>query len=95
MSIRQNVFRIGETIEISLNFSTSDGQPILISQATVYVRKPDGTLSTNPVSVENGATQFDVEANMPGTWKIRIESGGNGARVVQEKRFEVAPSTVI
>lgn len=94
MSIRQGVYRIGETVEISISFTDKNGQPMSPTGIKLHLLKPDEALDTIDLTVTDNAVAVDVVANMVGTWKIRVEweTPTKGAK---EDRFEVVASTVL
>ena len=94
MSIRQGVYRIGETVEMLSDFTDSDGQPMNPTGLKLYIRKPDQSLETMELTAVDNAIAVDIQADMVGTWKTRLEwtapTAGN-----KEGRFEVVASTVL
>ena len=89
MSIRQGVFRIGETIELSGQFVPAD-----VTGAKFTIAKPDGTLAVVNVTPVAGLVSTTVAGDLVGTWRIRLECAEPQV-AVSESKFEVVESTVL
>lgn len=94
MSIRQGVYRIGETVEMLVVFTDREGQPMNPTGLKLYLRKPDQTLETIELTATENLLSFDIAANMVGSWKTRLE-WPYPEPGVKEGRFEVVASTVL
>lgn len=89
MSIRQNVFRIGETVEISGSFL-----PTTASGGLITVKNPNGDIMEYPVEPVDGVVSISIPGDVVGTWKVRLECTEPSVAVIESK-FEVVASTVL
>ncbi len=89
MSIRKDVFRIGETVEISGSF-----QPITASGGLITVKNPNGVIMEYPVEPVDGVVSISIPGDVVGTWRVRLECTEPSVAVIESK-FEVVASTVL
>lgn len=97
MSIRQGVFRVGETIEISAIFTNEDGLPadnIVGSRLIIKYPNPLTPNVTIDVIPVNGIIELDIKPTEIGTYKVRVECD-LPSPTVREARFEIVDSMVI
>ena len=104
MSIRQSVFRLGETIEISGFFTNEAGSAADdIVGARLIIKQPpspnstsgtDGPSTTYEVIPVDGIIELDIKPTAIGTYKVRLECD-LPSPTVREARFEVVDSMVV
>src|SRR5689334_12293064 len=97
MSIRQGVFRVGETIEISAIFTNEQGQPAdNIGGARLIIKYPPPSNEVRETQVipVDGVIQLDIKPEEIGTYKVRIECD-LPSPTVREAKFEIVDSMVV
>ena len=97
MSIRQGVFRVGETIEISGIFTNEEGGAAdNVGGAKLIIKypPPSNTTTTFDVIPVNGIIELDIKPTAIGTYKVRRECS-LPSPTVREARFEVVDSMVV
>lgn len=97
MSIRQGVYRVGETIEISAIFTDDQGLPATnISGGRLIIKYPppsNATTTTTIIPVD-GIVELDIKPLEIGTYKVRVECD-LPSPTVREAKFEVVDSMVV
>ncbi len=96
MSIRQGVFRIGETIEISAIFTNDQGLPaddIGGGRLIIKYPPPSNTVTTQNIIPVDGMVELDIKPQEIGTYKVRIECD-LPSPTVREAKFEIVDSMV-
>jgi uncharacterized protein YfaS (alpha-2-macroglobulin family) len=95
MSIRNNVFRIGEVVRVRGVFTTLTGAPNPVQDATLTIKRPDGTLEVFVLDADSaGQVLIGIPADEAGRWRARLECAGTYPSV-RESHFDVAESGVL
>lgn len=91
MQLRPGVYRFGETVSISGKFFQSDGQPMTADNILITFRKPppdNSVYGPFPVGLVDGEIYFEIDPDLVGTWKVRLECQ-HPKSAVTESKFEV------
>lgn len=95
-----NTYQIDSLVRLTSSFMDADGvTPVDPTTITLYVRAPDGVVTTYDGSVmtkENiGVYYLDIETTQVGPWIYKFQGSGNCDISSNDTYFQVAESAVL
>ena len=92
-----NIYDIGNVVNLTADFTTSEGIPIDPSTVALKVLPPGGTIQTYTgaqlTKVSTGVYTYGVLGNVAGIWLYRWEGSGN-ITAASDSSFKIVASSL-